>query len=219
MKHKDQPLTSWAQLCVRSFRPPPPSQPGGVYYPSTHHQFVAGQHDIGEEYGTIPSPQTEGRESEPYQCGIGDVPAAHCPALPHGGDRVQEREGDKYQADGAQGGVKGEDNGIASGAATNGSVRAPRLVAAVIPTGEGNAATHGGPVDGAKAHPAVMAEAVAAFVEGGDGPGGCVARDPGDVAVGDSPVGGDEALLLACGPVRCGGRHGSTVSFSPTDFQ
>ena len=180
----------------------------------TYREFPRGQHDDGDECRHIPCPQTKRSESDPRQRGAGDVTAAHRPALPDGGEREEESERNEDHGERKADGVQVVVGGNTSGAAADDAIRTPRLVASVIPTAEGIAATHGGPVDGAEAHPAVMAEAVAAFVEGIDGPGCCVARDPGDVAVGYSPVGGDEALLLACGPVCRGGRHGSLLCVS-----
>ena len=180
------------------------------HHPSTYEQFPAGQHDGGDESGYIPRPQTECGEHEPCERGADDVPAAHRPALPDDGERVEEGERNEGHSDRKADGVQEIVCGNADGAAADGAVGAPRFVAAVVPTPEGKAGAHSGPVDHASSSitlPAIVTESVAAFIEGIEGPGGCVARDPGDIAVGNSPIGRDQALQLARGPVRCRHRH------------
>ena len=183
--------------------------PTSTTLPETYHEFPAGEHDVGEEIADIPRPRTECGEDEPCERGAGDVPAAHLPALPDRGERVAKRGRNHDRSDRKADDVQVKVEGDAGGAAADGAIGTPGLGAAVVPPTKGPASAHSGSVDHEVrlrvAHNAIVSKTDAALIERCDGSCGWVARDPGDVAVCHSPVGGDEALLLASGPVRCRG--------------
>ena len=150
-----------------------------------------------------PPESTYGRQRAPRQRRIGHVPAAHRPAFPDSGERVNKGE------DGKEKRKRAEDRidvvGVCGcGATSGGAVRVLRLLATLVPSTERETGAHRGPVDEdvAEAPTARVAEAIATLQVGGDGATREVALDPRLIAVGDNPRGRDEALPP--GPV--GGR-------------